>query len=168
MKIIEIFDDNYSVNKVYERNRYAARAVILDGEKVFVEYARSQPIIMLPGGGVEGDESKEECVVRECREECGIIVKPVKQLFVIKEYYNDIIFHSSYMLCETVGNCQSNLTESEKELALKSFYQDITIVCNDLKNILDNIQDKESELYGMNYREYLAVKEVLNIVQNNK
>ena len=57
---------------------------------------------------------------------------------------------------------------SEKELVLKSFYEDITIVCNDLKNILDNIQDKESELYGMNYREYLAAKEILNIVQCNK
>ena len=168
MKIIEIFDDNYTVNKIYEHNRYAARAVILDGEKIFVEYAKSKPIIMLPGGGIEGEESKEDCIVRECQEECGIVVNPIKQLFVIKEYYKDIIFHSSYLLCETVGNCQSNPTATEKELSLRCFYQDITIVCSDLKNILDNIQDKESELYGMNYREYLAAKEILNIVQNAK
>lgn len=168
MKVIEIFDDNYSPNRVYEKIRYATRAVILNGEKVFVEYAKSQPIIMLPGGGREGDESKEDCVVRECQEECGLVVKPVKQLFVIKEYFNDVIFHSCYMLCEAVGNCQSNLTQTENELALKSYYQDVRIACNDLKNILDSIQDKESELYGMNYREYLALKEVLNIVQNKK
>ena len=168
MKIIEIFDDNYSPNKVYEKVRYAARAVILNGEKVFVEYAKSQPIIMLPGGGREGEESKEDCVIRECKEECGLVVKPVKQLFVIKEYYNDVIFHSCYMLCEAVGNCEINLTSSEKTLLLKSFYQDIKIVCNDLKNILDGIKDKESELYGMNYREFLALKEILNIVQNKK
>ncbi|MDE6274961.1 MAG: NUDIX hydrolase [Clostridia bacterium] len=168
MKIIEIFDDNYSDNKIYERNRYAVRAVILNGNKVFVEYAKSKPIIMLPGGGVEGEESKEACIIRECQEECGLVVKPLKQLFVIKEYYNDIIFHSSYMLCEAVDNCQPNPTEAEMQLKVKNFYQDIAIVCSDLKGILDNIQDKESELYGMNYREYLAVKEILNIVQNNK
>ena len=168
MKVIEIFDDNYTANSVYEKVRYAARAVILDKEKVFVEYAKSKPIIMLPGGGREGAESKEECVIRECKEECGIIVKPIKQLFVIKEYYQDILFHSCYILCEIEGNCQSNLTQSEKELAIRSFYQDVKIVCSDLKNILDNIQDKESQLYGMNYREYLALREILNIVQNKK
>lgn len=168
MKIIEIFDDNYSANRVYERIRYAARAVILDGEKVLIEYAKSKPVIMLPGGGREGDESKETCVIRECQEECGLIVQPIKQLFVIKEYYQDVIFHSCYMLCEVVGNCETNLTASEKELAIKSFYQDVKIVCNDLKNVLDSIQDKESQLYGMNYREYLAAKEILNIVQNKK
>lgn len=168
MKIIEIFDDNYSPNRVYEKIRYAARAVILDGDKIFVEYAKNQPIIMLPGGGREGEESKENCVIRECQEECGLVVNPIKQLFVIKEYFNDVIFHTCYMLCEAVGNCQNNLTETEKSLALKCFYQDIKIVCNDSKNILDSIKDKESELYGMNYREFLALKEVLNIVQNKK
>ena len=168
MRIIEIFDDNYSANRVYEKIRYAARAVILDGEKIFIEYAKSKPIIMLPGGGREGEESKENCVIRECQEECGLVVKPIKQLFVIKEYYQDVIFHSCYMLCEAVGNCQANLTPTEKELAIKSFYQDVKIVCSDLKNILDNIQDKESQLYGMNYREFLAAKEILNIVQNKK
>lgn len=168
MKIIEIFDDNYSANRVYEKVRYAVRAVILEGDKVFVEYAKNKPVIMLPGGRIEAEESKEDCVIRECQEECGIVVNPIKQLFVIKEYYNDVIFHSVYMLCEAVGECQANPTQSEKDLTLKSFYQDVTILCNDLKNILDNIQDKESELYGMNYREYLAGKEVLNIVQNRK
>ena len=168
MKIIEIFDDNYSENKVYERIRYAVRAVIMDGNKIYVEYAKGQPIIMLPGGGVEGEETKEACIIRECREECGLIVRPIKQLFAIKEYYNDMIFHSSYMLCETVGNCQASPTVAEIDLKIKSFYQDITIVCNDLKNLLDSIKDKESQLYGMNYREYVALKEILNIVQNNK
>lgn len=167
MKIIEIFDDNYSDNKVYERVRYAVRAVIMDGNKIYIEYAKNKPIIMLPGGGVEGGESKEACIIRECKEECGIVVKPVKQLFVIKEYYGDMIFHSAYMLCEVVGNCQSNQTEAEQELKIKSFYQDVAIVCNDLKNTLDSIKDKESQLYGMNYREYLAAKEILNTVQNN-
>ena len=165
MKIIEIFDDNYSENKVYERNRYAVRAVILDGNKIYIEYAKGKPIIMLPGGGVEEGESKDACIIRECQEECGIVVKPIKQLFAIQEYYGDMIFHSSYMLCETVGTCQANPTEAEQTLKIKSFYQDIAIVCNDIKNILDGIQDKESQLYGMNYREYLALKEILNIVQ---
>ncbi len=168
MKIIEIYDDNYSKDKVYNRVRNAARAVIVDSGRIYVEYAKAQPIIMLPGGGVEIGESKEECVVRECREECGLIVKPIKQLFVIKEFYKDNMFNSSYILCEVEGCCQRNPTQSERQLAIKSFYQDVRIVYNDLKLILDSIYDKESELYGMNYREYIAINEILNNVQNIK
>lgn len=166
MKTIEIFDGKYSPERVYNRVRYAARAVIIDDGRIYIEYAGKGPIIMLPGGGVEIGESKEDCVIRECAEECGLIVKPIKQLFVINEYYDDMLFNTAYMLCEIVGSCQSSPTESEAELSIRSFYQDLKIVINDLKQLLSGIEDKGSQLYGMNYREYLALNEILNTVQN--
>lgn len=165
MRTIEIYDDNYSANKVYEKVRYAVRAVVMEDNKIFIERARAQTIIMLPGGGVEVGESKEDCIIRECQEECGLLVKPIKQLFVIKEYYEDMLYHSSYMLCEIVGSCQSAQTEAEKQLSISCYYQDINTICGELKSILDSIEDKESQLYGMNYREFLAIKEILNNVQ---
>jgi len=34
-----------------------------------------------PGGGIEGDESEEQAIVRELDEELGIAVRPVRQLW---------------------------------------------------------------------------------------
>lgn len=31
---------------------------------------------ILPGGGIEGDETPEQAVVREAREECGLVIAP--------------------------------------------------------------------------------------------
>ena len=168
MRTIEIFDDKYSPDRIYNRVRQAVRAVIIDDGRIYLERASKGPVIMLPGGGVEAGESKEDCVIRECAEECGIIVKPIKQLFVINEYFDDILFNTTYTLCEVVGKCQINLTPTEVEMSIRSFYQDVRIAIRDLKEILNSIKDKESQLYGMNYREYLALNEILNNVQIDK
>lgn len=168
MRTIDIFDNYYTPDRIYERIRYAVRAVIIDNGRIYIERASKGPIIMLPGGGVELGESKEECVIRECAEECGLVVRPVKQLFVINERYQDILFNTTYVLCEIIGKCQSSPTPGEAQLSIRGYYQDIRSLLNDLKEILNSIEDKESELYGMNYREYLAINEILNIVQNSK
>ena len=42
------------------------------GDRVFYTF---------PGGGMEGNETEEECVKRELLEEFGIIVKPIKKVY---------------------------------------------------------------------------------------
>ncbi len=60
--------------------RLAAYAVVVDGEgRILLSWynggGRSAPGWTLPGGGVEYEESLEEAVVREVREETGYMVE---------------------------------------------------------------------------------------------
>lgn len=41
------------------------------------------------GGGLELDESLEECCVREILEETGYVVKPLEKFLVMNEYYEE-------------------------------------------------------------------------------
>lgn len=52
------------------KERPAVYAVIMN-ERHEVAVVRSRGMLLLPGGGMEGDESREECLRRECAEELG-------------------------------------------------------------------------------------------------
>lgn len=115
-----------------------------------------------PGGGFEGDEDAFECAVRECAEECGLIVKPVKPLFNIREYYRDCIFFSAYVLCEIVGECEKHFTEKEKSINIISDWRDMGDVLSDIEDLMKRYKDIDGELYGCHKREYIAIKELID------
>jgi ADP-ribose pyrophosphatase YjhB (NUDIX family) len=54
---------------------------------------------VFPGGGVEGDETHEEALIRECKEELGILVAPGK-LFAEQDFRGD---HEFFYICEYVS-----------------------------------------------------------------
>ncbi|MBU3897212.1 MAG: NUDIX domain-containing protein [Nanoarchaeota archaeon] len=58
-------------------------AIILKGDKFLVEKRRSDDevgpgIVCFPGGHLDSNETLEECIIREMREELGIIIKNPK------------------------------------------------------------------------------------------
>lgn len=66
-------------------------AVICQGERVLIcQRPKGKSFELLwefPGGKIEPDESAEECIVRECREELGIAIKVKDKLTeVLYEY----------------------------------------------------------------------------------
>ena len=63
--------------------RIRARAIIIKDGKLLSMYREREGRVFytFPGGGLEGDESLEECVKREVYEEFGIIIKPLKLVF---------------------------------------------------------------------------------------
>jgi 8-oxo-dGTP diphosphatase len=60
--------------------QFACDAVIIKNGKVLLIKRRREPFRWewaLPGGRIKIDETAEECVVREVREETGLFVRPI-------------------------------------------------------------------------------------------
>ncbi len=62
--------------------RPSARAIIFKGDKLALVYSKKEKYYKFPGGGIHNDEDKKEALVREVREEVGLVVVPES----IREY----------------------------------------------------------------------------------
>lgn len=81
--------------------RKRARAIIFFEDKIVSMYREFEGRIFytFPGGGMEGNETEEECVKREVLEEFGMNVNPIKKVYV---YENDISVEHFYV-CEWIS-----------------------------------------------------------------
>ena len=75
MKTIEIVGENYCGN--CDKTRTACRGIVIDGDRILLSYEAKTNQWMIPGGGLESNESDEECCIREIAEETGIVVETV-------------------------------------------------------------------------------------------
>ena len=62
--------------------RPSARAIIFKGDKIALVYSGKEKYYKFPGGGIHDDEDKKEALIREAREEAGLVVIPE----TIREY----------------------------------------------------------------------------------
>ena len=63
-------------DKDFIRNRHSVRGIIIRDGKIAMAYVEKYGCYKFPGGGSERDETKVETLVREVREEAGLVVKP--------------------------------------------------------------------------------------------
>lgn len=68
------------------RERPGAYAVILDGGDVLVTYEEGEREVQLPGGGLDPGEGALAALRRECLEETGWSVRPVRRLGAFQRY----------------------------------------------------------------------------------
>ena len=73
MKTIEIVGENYF--GYWDKTRTACRGIVIDGERILLSYETKTNQWMIPGGGLESNESDEECCIREIAEETGVQVE---------------------------------------------------------------------------------------------
>ncbi len=72
--------DYRETDAVYRRP--SARAIILKGDKIALVYSRKEKYYKFPGGGIHDDEDRKTALIREVREEVGLVVIPES----IREY----------------------------------------------------------------------------------
>lgn len=101
------FDESLSPRYISEVTRCSSRGVVFDEEsgKIVMIYLSSNGYYKLPGGGIEGDESKEEAFIREVKEETSRFCQIIRDLGFIEEhkYCNDFSQFSNCFLGRTVG-----------------------------------------------------------------
>ncbi|MFA6194326.1 MAG: NUDIX domain-containing protein [Patescibacteria group bacterium] len=106
IKIIQFKDLKPEDIEKFEVRR-AARAVVFDNDKnIGILYVGKYNYHKLPGGGLEGDESIEEALKRECLEEIGCNIEIFEELGEIIEYRDEWLLkqHSYCYLANMVGD----------------------------------------------------------------
>lgn len=124
MKVLDVIDlQDYSLDyKVDER--FASRAIIFKGNNLMMVHSNLGEY-KFPGGGIEYGESPIDALIREVREETGLMVfrDSIKEYGEIIEKRKSSIFdntifvhHSYYYICNVEDSINSQLLdEYEKE-----------------------------------------------------
>ncbi|MBQ7644634.1 MAG: NUDIX domain-containing protein, partial [Spirochaetales bacterium] len=112
--------------------RHSVRGIIIRDGKIAMDFVQKHGCYKFPGGGSEGDETKIETLIREVREEAGLVVKPETvrpygivtrtQLSRIGDRYCQDNF---YYLCDAEDRIvPQELTQSESESGYKLEFVD--------------------------------------------
>ena len=114
------------------RNRHSVRGIIIRNGKIAMAHVTKFGYYKFPGGGSEGTETKIETLIREVREESGLVVKPetarpygmvtrVQKSRSGDKYCQD----NFYYLCDALDQIASQeLTEKESENGYKLEFVD--------------------------------------------
>ena len=110
----------------------AVKAIIMSEGKVGMMHLTKNELYDFPGGTVEEGETHVEALLREVKEEAGLIVKPSS----IKEFGEYTLVYKNgnktyeklcrCYLCDVEDNCtEPHLTEGEKAFGLQFTFVDI-------------------------------------------
>ena len=104
--------------------RSTAKAIVVDRGRVLLNLCRDQwngEYYTLPGGGQETYETIAQALVRECREETGYTVRPVRFAALCEEICDDPLMREQYptyahkmlhiFLCELASSERQEPTE---------------------------------------------------------
>ncbi|MBK1811614.1 NUDIX domain-containing protein [Clostridium sp. YIM B02505] len=164
-----IFDYNIGIQD-FDRstikiiNRQAIRAVIICEDRILL-VRTNKGDYKLPGGGANEDETHEDTLKREVREETGYIVRKVKEKIGqivernLDKYGEDAIFQnvSHYYLCEIEENkVNQQLDDYEKDLG----FEPILIEVGKAISVNEEILEKNDNINPWVYRETKALKAI--------
>lgn len=106
--------------------RNSARSIIISGKKIAMIHSLKYDYYKFPGGGIEGEESPVAAMIRETREEAGLVVKPetVKEFGIVhriqksdKDPSECFVQDNYYFLCdvenEIVSQCLDGYETAE-------------------------------------------------------
>lgn len=164
MNIIKISNPDFLgyINTI----RHACRGIIVKNDKILLCYEKYEDQYLIPGGGVENNESLIECCKREILEETGIICFPKENYLDIEESFQSMKHINHYFICDITAETQEiNLTENEKKLGLCFVW----ISIDEAINIFEKYEEYKNislARFGLYRRELLAIKEYLKA--NNK
>ena len=81
----------------YTKTRAASRALIIRGDSILLAHEVNEDQWMIPGGGLEENETPEACCIREAEEETGLIVNIIKGFPTLTEYNKEYRYTRNYI-----------------------------------------------------------------------
>lgn len=125
MKILAIFDAKDYQDTVGVCEKYSVRGIVVRDGKIVMQRSRDGEY-KIPGGGMEASEDHMQALIRELREETGLVVieGTTTELGEIVEIRRDIfepdkkyICHSYFYYCKVKDDIQLPLQLTKSELA---------------------------------------------------
>lgn len=98
--------------------RKTVRAVIVKGGKLVFSFMKNRDQYVLPGGGIDPDETPQECAVRECREELGLIITSSSPIAIVREFYNGILRFENLYVSGVLSGIRTATEHTEEEDSL--------------------------------------------------
>lgn len=113
--------------------RISCRAIIIENDTMVSMYRELKDRIFytFPGGGLEENETEEECVKREVLEEFGLNVEPVKKVYIYESERS--IEH--FYLCNVVGGEFGKGAGEEFHNNNNGVYKPTKIQLKEIKNL---------------------------------
>ena len=148
--------------ETYTKTRKGCRAVIVQEGKILLTHELNSGWWLMPGGGQEEGETPEDCVVREVEEETGYLVRPVRRFLFMCEYYEEYRYSGYFFVCEVIGMGKMKLTEAEKRRGVQPEWIPLQDAI-ELFSKHESYADVSEEKRGSYQREFLALKEYLNL-----
>ena len=127
-------------------SREGVRSIVFQGDQVLMVYSPENKGYKFPGGGIQERENHEETLLREIKEECGMVLSEVEDVFgYVVEYnkpkeeeydvYKQIPY---YYLCRVnpsyVGQ---NLDEYERKLGFRPEWVSIDVAIAKNRSVLN-------------------------------
>jgi len=160
MNTVDIFGKNQFPE--VKRSRVACRGFVIENNKILICHEIVDKQFFSPGGGIEGNETLEECCAREVCEETGILVKVKDRIITVNEYYEDWKYITHYYICEAVGEAETHLTKEEVSRGLVPEWADIEFIL-DLWSRHDEFEREETR--GSYLREHTALCEYFEVTK---
>lgn len=160
IRIISIYGDNRITP--FRKLREGCRGIVVKEGKILVSREETTGTVMIPGGGLEAGETREECCRRELEEETGYTIEPEKCYLEIDEYYGEYKFVGYYFVCSIVGTCERRPTEEEMKIGMSPVWMDIGEFTDILSRYSD-YADTDEDRCGMYLREYTAMNEYFKL-----
>ena len=161
IKQIQLINDDYLGH--FDHLRHASRGILVKDGKVLLGYESNNDIYMIPGGGVEGEESYSACCERELLEETGIKIKALTEYLDIEELFDVWKHICHYFICEYVEDTgKTHFTEAEEQAGYKSVWMTV----DEALSIFGRYEEYRKDnipVYGLYKREYFALLEYKNL-----
>lgn len=101
METIQSYGDNRF--EKHTKMRQACRGIVMKEGNILLTYEVNTDQWFIPGGGLEGTESKEDCCMRELAEETGFLVEHLRDFLTIMTWYPRPVLFRQARLCHPVS-----------------------------------------------------------------
>jgi ADP-ribose pyrophosphatase YjhB (NUDIX family) len=159
--------------KIIFENRITGKAIIFDDENnIALVGNRVNSFFLLPGGGVDDNESVENGIIRECLEEVGCKVELKEVIGIIDDYRNRDKKHCiNYCYSARVVGKKGELalTEEEEKNGLHVIWVSLDEAIKILEKQVGQLKNGEVTFYNTGFnilRDHLFLKEMKSLNEN--
>ena len=111
-----------------------------------------------PGGKREKDESMEDCLVREIREELGIAIRPREFLRSDRYQYPEKIIHLYFYLCDWISGIPQKIDCLDFRWIFPEELRNFSFPVGD-ENMINELIAKKHFYFGRNVRNLFSLKD---------